>query len=154
MAAKSFKDRLKGLKDQFKKTRKTAEADDGEFIPVPVGTYTMQLLQCKLQEIKGILTLIIKWGVLIAGDPADEGKICTEFLRLEPIEDRLIWIQRHLKRLGTDLAAVEDSIQDAESFITLYANLITADTVCRVKVVEKDNWTNMRLSTLVRNYDG
>lgn len=128
------------------KARETTKDDRGfgEAVPVDQGKYQMQLVSAEIGDFGGERKVMMKWCVLDEGET--RGTICTMWEGVAD-PDRLVWLQRLLAGLGVDLDEV--TIEDEDDLQKVFDELVEAQTVAGVKVVEKDGWTNMRVRSKV-----
>ena len=128
------------MKKLWEEAKQKAKEDSfGEAIPLDVGSYRMQLVSADIQDIKDHKTLLTKWAVL---DEDDAGEICTNFQRMDTV-DEIVWVQRLMISLGFDIDSV-DPDEDSD-VLEAFNEAIKEGTVAKVKVIEKDGYTNMRI---------
>lgn len=145
--ANDVKNKLKNIGATWGKARETTKKDKGfgEFVPVDVGVYSMQLLEATIDSFgskkDAVLKLRLKWGVLDDGD--DRGAVCTQFEGVEG-EERQQWIQRLMRNMGID-SDVIDAISDGDELLAAFQECVDNKLVCKVKVTEKDDFKNVRV---------
>jgi hypothetical protein len=139
--------KLANISKLWNKGRETTANEKGAFgeaVPVDVGRYQMQLVGFNIGDYGGERKVMEKWVVLDEGD--HRGAICTRWEGIAD-EERIIWLQRTLAGLGVDLE--EKTIESEDDLAAVYQELVDDKTVAKVKVTEKDGWTNMRVGAKV-----
>ena len=128
-----------GAKDKAK------EGGFDDAVPLEAGVYNMQLVSVEIGDFGSERKLMTKWAVI--GDDENDETICTYWEGLES-EERLVWLQRQMMALGMDLDAIsEDNMED--DVIDAYGDALADGLVARVKVIEKDGYTNMRIQKAI-----
>lgn len=136
-----------GLKGLWAKARETTKDErGGDFIPVDVGSYVMQIVDASLGEWGGARKIWLKWCVISGADESDIGAICNEWLQIDT-EEKMKWVQRELIALGVDVDEVE--IETDEDLLGVFKGLIDERAAARVRVTEKDGYSNMRVQKAV-----
>lgn len=130
-----------GFSSNWNKARETTGSETPMDDPVPLnpGTYTMQLLSGEVVDAGDHRQVMFKWGVLDEGD--SESVVCTEWERIDDAE-RLVWLQRKFAALGVDLE--DANIETEDDLTNLIAELVKDGVCAKVRVLEKDGYTNMR----------
>jgi hypothetical protein len=138
--------KLRGMKGAWGKAREETKNDKGfgEFVPVEPGMYVMQLVGVEIGDFGNARKLRAMYAVI--SDDESHGAICNDFMAIDD-EERLVWLQRWLVRLGVDLDEFEPD--DEDDLAELVRELIADGTCCKVKVVEKDGYTNMPVQRMV-----
>jgi hypothetical protein len=140
MARSTTKKGGRGFAGKWNKAKESAGDGFGDPVPLDAGNYRMQLVHATVidTDSKG-RTLVLKWCVI---DEDDNGVICTEFEGIED-DERIVWVQRKLISLGVDLDEIE--VDSEDDLIGVFEELIKEYVCARVRVIEKDGYTNMRV---------
>lgn len=140
MARSTTKKGGRGFAGKWNKAKENADDGFGDPVPLDAGNYRMQLVGASIidTDSKG-RTLVFKWCVI---DEDDNGVICTEFEGIED-DERIVWVQRKLISLGVDLDEIE--VDSEDDLIGVFEELIKECVCARVRVIEKDGYTNMRV---------
>lgn len=140
MAKRTTAGKRAGIAGAWSKARETTKADTGDFVPVEVGSYVMQLVGVEVGDYGDRRKMRLRWCVV--GDSEFAGSVCNEFEGVDD-EDRLIWIQRKLVSLGVDLDELE--INSEEDLLAAFQELVDNYVCAKVRVTEKDGYINMKV---------
>lgn len=147
--ASTVKGAIKGIASKWKKARKVTKNDSGDFIPVAIGMYIMQLVAVTIDTFNNKRQICHKWVVVRAPEDEEQGKICTAFEDISDA-DRFEWVQRLMVSCGIDLDEVDNDPPDTEAdLLALFEDRVDEYHCSQVSVTEKDGYTNMRVKKLV-----
>jgi len=126
--------------NKWKKAAEERGEGFGDPVPLDPGTYEMQLCKATIDDYGSSRKVMLKFVVLSPEDSS--GAVCTYW---EGVEDdaRLVWLQRLMIALGIDLDEVE--IEEESDILAAFDGVIEEGCACRVRVIEKDGFTNMRV---------
>ncbi len=152
-ATTNVKSKVKNIGALWGKARETTANDTsfGDAVPVEPGMYKMQLVSAEVGDFGGTRKLLTRWCVLDDGD--FQHKLCTSFDQCDTAE-KLVWVQRLMVSVGIDLESCgldDDSSED--DMVALFQDKVDEQTVCKVKVTEKDGYTNMRVKNVDESVD-
>lgn len=135
--------RKAGLATAWKKARETTKEDQGfgEAVPLDKGSYLFQLVRGECVDTGRGRLLLLTFATI---DEEDRGALCKLFEG--PIDDpeRVVWVQRTLKRLGVE-DDVLDAIEDEDDLLEAINELVEAFAVVKARIVEKDGYKNIKL---------
>jgi len=130
----------KGFATKWKKAAEERGESLGDAVPLEPGTYEMQLCKATVDDYESGRKVMLKFVVI---DPEDcAGAICTYWEGVDS-DERLIWLQRLMISLGIDLDSVE--IESEDDLLAAFQEIIDEGCACKVRVTEKDGYTNMRV---------
>lgn len=112
----------------------------GDAVPVEPGNYVMQLCRASIDDYDSGRKIMLKFVVLEPEESA--GAICTFWEGVET-DERLIWLQRLMIAIGIDLESV--TIESEDDLLAAFQEMIKNGCACKVRVIEKDGYTNMRV---------
>lgn len=116
----------------------------GEAVPLDSGKYKMQFVKHEIGDFGGKRQAMLYFAV-VAGESDVNGTVCKMWLVLDE-EDRVVWLARALAAMGVDIDSAE--LKSEDDLAAIFDDLIANNTVCAVKVREKDGYTNMYLNGL------
>lgn len=133
-----FAKRLAGMREAWKQGR-----ESGGSSTVPPGVYTAQLAACDLAESQSSNKLQIHREFLIT-EGESSGESLHDYMQIET-EKGPFFIELWLKKMGYDLDGDFDPTALEEILAELQANTPTV----RIRVVEKNGFTNVRVLQLL-----
>lgn len=130
----------------WRKARETTKKDEalGEWIPVSPGRYDMQIVKAEPGDYGGARKMHVIFAVV--GDREESGELCHTFEGYGS-EDRDVWMQRLLISLGASDDEL-DGVETETDLVDLFQRMIDDQVVCKVKVVDKDGYLNLRVNKL------
>ncbi len=137
---KAFKSTLAKLKKQWNNAR--AESKKVGTFPGPDGTYAFKLFEAEIREGAGKMGVHVFLNFECQNENYKGDAIAIR--RSVEDEDRLVWLQRDLRRLGVEVDEV-----GADELETVLEELVADQPFVVGRVVTSGEWQNLQLQRLV-----